>query len=279
MIFAPTAAPLVAGSAALGVLLLVDWLWARRRRSVLDRVGPYVVPGMTVRVDTWSQVVTAVGAAVRRLLHRRDSSASVRGALAGAGLGAVAGVMLASAGASALVIAVLVGVGAAAGLWWAETARARARRERSAAIDAALPAVADLLALCSAAGHSPVVGLAHAARASSGPLAVELDVACAQMDVGVGLSAALGDMAERADHGGLRRLVDTLTVAVERGTPLADVLRTQADEIRASRRRQLMEQAGRREVAMLVPIVFLVLPAVVVIALYPAIQALHLVAS
>ena len=38
-----------------------------------------------------------------------------------------------------------------------------------------------------------------------------------------------------------------------------------------------MEAAGRKDIAMLVPIVFLVLPSVVLIALYPGLQSLRLV--
>jgi len=73
--------------------------------------------------------------------------------------------------------------------------------------------------------------------------------------------------------------VDALVVALERGTPLADVLRSQADDIRGARRRTLLELAGRKDVLMLVPVVFLILPTVVLIALFPAAQALRLLSS
>jgi tight adherence protein C len=68
-----------------------------------------------------------------------------------------------------------------------------------------------------------------------------------------------------------------MLVALDRGTPLADVLRAQAHDARAEERQRLMESAGRRDVAMLVPIVFLVLPSVVLIAAFPAIRALEVV--
>jgi tight adherence protein C len=56
---------------------------------------------------------------------------------------------------------------------------------------------------------------------------------------------------------------------VERGTPLAEVLRAQAADVREQRKRQLIETGGRKEVLMLVPVVFLILPVVVLFALYP----------
>jgi hypothetical protein len=49
------------------------------------------------------------------------------------------------------------------------------------------------------------------------------------------------------------RFVDGLVVAVERGTPLGDVLRAQAADVREQHKRDLIEAGGRREVLMLVP--------------------------
>jgi tight adherence protein C len=65
-------------------------------------------------------------------------------------------------------------------------------------------------------------------------------------------------------------------VAVERGTPLADVLRAQAQDVRESGRRALMEQGGKKEVLMMVPVVFLILPVTVAFAVFPSIAVLRL---
>jgi hypothetical protein len=50
------------------------------------------------------------------------------------------------------------------------------------------------------------------------------------------------------------RVVDQVTGALERGTPLAEVLRVQAQDARDDAKRDLLEVAGRKEVAMLVPV-------------------------
>jgi tight adherence protein C len=63
-------------------------------------------------------------------------------------------------------------------------------------------------------------------------------------------------------------------VAVERGTPLADVLRAQAQDVRDMGRRRLMETGGKKEIAMMVPVVFLVLPVTVLFAVYPGLAVL-----
>jgi tight adherence protein C len=60
-----------------------------------------------------------------------------------------------------------------------------------------------------------------------------------------------------------------MSVAIERGTPLADVLRAQAVDVREAGKRALLEAGGRKEIAMIVPVVFLVLPVTVLFALFP----------
>ena len=60
-----------------------------------------------------------------------------------------------------------------------------------------------------------------------------------------------------------------MAIAVERGTPLADVLRAQAVDVREAGKRALLEAGGRKEIAMMVPVVFLVLPVTVLFALFP----------
>ena len=65
-------------------------------------------------------------------------------------------------------------------------------------------------------------------------------------------------------------------VALERGTPLTDVMRAQAADVREASRRALMEEGGKREIAQMVPVVFLVLPITVVFALFPGLFVLRL---
>ena len=72
----------------------------------------------------------------------------------------------------------------------------------------------------------------------------------------------------------LSRFVAGVLVAVERGTPLAEVLRAQAADVREAGKRALLESGGRREIAMLLPVVFGILPTTVVFALYPGLVAI-----
>lgn len=110
-------------------------------------------------------------------------------------------------------------------------------------------------------------------------LSRELARALADARAGASLVQALEGIASRTSLAPLARFVDGVTIAVERGTPLAEVLRAQAVDVREAGKRQLLESAGRREIAMMLPVVFLVLPVTVLFALFPGFYGLRLVAG
>lgn len=173
---------------------------------------------------------------------------------------------------------VLIGAGALGGLvggvlardWWL-TRQVRQREQRMLA---EFPVVADLLALAVVAGEAPADALARVCRRSHGELARELGGALARARAGTPLAVALGEAAERTTLEPFARFVQGLIVAIERGTPLADVLHAQALDVRELGKRALLEAGGRKEVAMLLPVVFLILPVTVLFALYPGLVTL-----
>jgi tight adherence protein C len=149
-----------------------------------------------------------------------------------------------------------------------------ARREKQ--IRAELPVVADLLALAVAAGESPVAGLERVVRVVRGALGDELSAVLAEIRTGRAVTAAFDGLASRTGIANVARFAEGLTVALERGTPLVDVLHAQAADIREAARRDLIEMGGRREVLMMVPVVFLLLPVTIVFAFFPGYVGLHL---
>jgi tight adherence protein C len=64
-------------------------------------------------------------------------------------------------------------------------------------------------------------------------------------------------------------------MSLTRGTPLAKMLEDQASSARSEIRNQLLRQAGRNETRMLVPLVFLILPVIVLFAIYPSLKLLN----
>ncbi len=187
-------------------------------------------------------------------------------------LGGIEGRPTLSLAGAALIIAGLAG-----GVAARDAALGRAIKEREATMLAQLPAVTDLFALAVAAGESPLGALQRIARGGGGPLRAELGRVLDEVQHGSPLVAALDAFAARTSLTALARFLDGLVVAVERGTPLAELLRAQASDVRESAKRQLMESGGRKEIAMMIPVVFLVLPTVVVFAAYPAFTSLTFV--
>jgi tight adherence protein C len=141
---------------------------------------------------------------------------------------------------------------------------------------AEFPAVAELLALSVGAGEGAVGALDRVARTCSGELSAELRRTLADARTGASLIEALERLATRTTLPSLARFVDGVAVAVDRGTPLAEVLRAQAQDVRELSRRRLMEAGGKKEIGMMVPVVFLVLPITVLFAVYPGLAVLDL---
>ena len=148
----------------------------------------------------------------------------------------------------------------------ADRASCAARESRMLA---ELPTIAELLALAVGAGEGAVGALERVVRSTHGELTAELARTLADARAGAPLTVALDDLADRTGLPALARFAEGVAVAVERGTPLADVLRAQAQDVREEGRRALMETGGRKEVLMMVPVVFLILPITVVFAVFP----------
>ena len=148
--------------------------------------------------------------------------------------------------------------------------------QRERRIIAEFPTVAELLALSVAAGESPVAALDRVVRRSGGALSADLARVLADVRTGEPVGVAFDRMAARTGLPLVSRFAQGIAVAVERGTPLADVLHAQAADVREAGRRELIEVAARREVLMMVPVVFLVLPVTVLFAFWPGVVGLSL---
>jgi len=196
---------------------------------------------------------------------------------AGAVAALLAGVALGGAQARVFVPALVLGtIGFVVGVMVRDRALTRELLRRRARILAEFPALVELLALSVAAGEGAAAAIERVAARGHGELVEELRRALADVRAGASLVAALQRMADRTDLTEVHRFVDGLAVAVERGTPLADVIRAQAADAREAGRRSLIESGGRKEIAMMVPVVFLVLPVSVVFALFPGFYGLSL---
>jgi tight adherence protein C len=147
-------------------------------------------------------------------------------------------------------------------------------RRRESAITTELPIVADLLALAVTAGESPATALERICVLTNGELTADIATSLAAVRAGKPLTKALSELAARSTIESVTRFFEGLIVAIERGTPLAGVLRAQAADVHEMRKRALLAAGGRKEISMMVPVVFLLLPVTVVFALFPGLSAL-----
>lgn len=293
-----------------GLLLLAGFLPWLRRRDLAARVDPYLrrAPGSALldvapsRGRTRTVLENLLGPVAQRtmgLLERLTGGADQlerRLRLAGrrssidsfrieqvvfGAVGLVAGLLLALAavglrGTSPLLGLAIVALGAVLGVLLRDYLLTMEITRRASRMAREFPTVADLLALAVAAGESPIGAMERVARSSTGALPDEFAATVADIHAGTGVAQALAALGTRTPLTALARFGEGVSVAIERGTPLADVLRAQAQDARESAKRDLMETAGRREVLMLVPVVFLVLPLVIVFAIFPGLAVLEI---
>ncbi|WP_406047690.1 type II secretion system F family protein [Kribbella sp. NBC_00889] len=297
----------------LSLLLVVRRLPFLRRPSVDDRIAPYlrdlggpeVFLGVVDSSSPFYAIVRLFGPSLRagagRLERLLGGAASIRRRLSRAGIErsveefrieqVLWGTAAFGAGLVVSIVAVSLGVGnpvgmlvfcgllGVLGVLARDTYLSTQVRRRERRLLAELPTVAELLALSVAAGEGPAAALDRVARSCRGELADELQRVLGETRAGETLVRALDGLADRTGLLALSRFADGLAVALERGTPLADVLRAQAGDIREAGRRELIESGARREVAMMVPVVFLVLPVTIAFAFYPGAVGIRLIAG
>ncbi|MCI6584247.1 MAG: type II secretion system F family protein [Mobiluncus porci] len=152
----------------------------------------------------------------------------------------------------------------------------QAAKKRQLQLNQELPDAIELLALAVGAGESLYVALGRVADRCTQVTGEELIRLMGEINRGESLAPSLTSWRTRSESEILSHLVDAVVSALERGSPLAEVLREQVADSRAAARNQLLAQGGKKDVWMMVPVVFLILPLTVVFALYPGLVALQL---
>ncbi|GAB2975804.1 type II secretion system F family protein [Nocardioides montaniterrae] len=290
-----------------GLLLIAAHVLVGRRPRLESRVLPYVrdlmadthrapvVPanalaaiyGPLVRraADTVEKVLGGAESVRRRLAHAGlDRSVhdfrveQVLWGCAGFGIAAAISVLRALSTPTPVLPLLLMCLGGfALGVLVRDNRLSAQVKQRQQLILAEFPTVAELLALSVAAGEGPVAALDRVVRRSRGELSRDLADVLAGIRTGEPVADAFDRLAATSSVGVVTRFAHGIAVAIDRGTPLADVLHAQAADVREAGRRELIERAGRQEIFMMLPVVFLVMPLVVVIAFWPGYVGLSLI--
>lgn len=170
----------------------------------------------------------------------------------------------------------IVVVATGAGIFLRDYLLSRAASARLSRMTSELPTVLEFLTLSLSAGEGILDGLRRISRISRGELSSELGSAVAAVNAGIPFAQSLQGLASDLQLSPLTRTVEQIVGALERGTPLVEVLRAQAQDSRDEAKRSLLETAGKKEVSMLIPLVFLILPITIVFAIFPGIFVLQL---
>lgn len=291
-----------------GLWMLVSLVPILRRPLLLHRVAPYVLDVSPGARDLLARrrvspthvlgvVASPVGDRLAPLLHAvlgspegiarrlRQAAAAetvsefrgrqLRWSVLGAAMGAALGIIGTLQGAMLALPAALALLGAAIGAFTVDWLLQRRAKRRLARISSELPSILEFLSLSLAAGEGVQDALRRVGAAGHSALGRELAGVVADAAAGTSLSTALATLAEELAHPGVTRCVDQMRGAIERGTPLAQTLQAQALDARDAAKRDLLEAAGKKEISMLVPLVFGLLPTTVAFALWPGIHVLQ----
>lgn len=148
--------------------------------------------------------------------------------------------------------------------------RTRARRRQA---ERELPVFLDLVAVGVAAGLTGLLAVRRASEATAGPLAEELAAAMRRVDLGGRWREELAAVGERLGLADLGRAVLLLERHHAVGSEVSEALAELAREVREAARAAAAERARTAPVKMLFPLVFMVLPAFLLLTVAPVLVA------
>lgn len=150
-------------------------------------------------------------------------------------------------------------------------------QERSKKIALELADTLDQMTIAVEAGLGFDSAMARAGKNGKGPLAEELVRTLQDIQVGQGRRQAYESLAQRTEVPDLRKFVRAIIQADKYGIAIADVLRTQASEMRMKRRQRAEEKAMQIPVKVIFPLMLCILPVLFIVLLGPA--AMDIVAA
>jgi tight adherence protein C len=143
-------------------------------------------------------------------------------------------------------------------------------QERQQAIALELADTLDQMTIAVEAGLGFESAMARAGRNGKGPLAEELVRTLQDIGVGQPRRDAYLALADRTAVPDLRRFIRAVVQADAYGVSIADVLRTQAQEMRLKRRQRAEEKAMQIPVKVIFPLILCILPTLFIVLLGPA---------
>jgi tight adherence protein C len=151
-------------------------------------------------------------------------------------------------------------------------------RKRGAArldeVDRQLPELIDLLIATIEAGMSFSQSIALIAQRFGGALGDEMRMAMKQQRLGMSITQVLDEMGERCGTPAVRSFVRTASRGETLGASIGPIMRELSADQRRRRRMAAREKMQKAPVKMIFPLMFLIMPALFIVLMFPAAYAL-----
>jgi tight adherence protein C len=137
-----------------------------------------------------------------------------------------------------------------------------------------LSKILQMLAIMISAGESSIAALRYISERSSGRLATLIKASLENYNNNGNLFSTLEFVSSATNSAQVRRLLNAIRISSERGSPMLDTLQNQVRSLNKEIKVNLLNKAGKSEIALLVPVVFLILPTSILFAVWPSIYGL-----
>jgi len=135
--------------------------------------------------------------------------------------------------------------------------------------------ILQMLSIMISAGESPMMALRYISQRSVGYIPNLIDQSFSKYESGRNLAQTLEQIAVATGSSQVRRLTNSIQIAIQRGTPILDVLNNQVQSLNKQINLALLKKSGKSEIALLIPVVFLILPVSISFAIWPSIYGLN----
>lgn len=135
--------------------------------------------------------------------------------------------------------------------------------------------ILQMLSIMISAGESPMMALRYISQRSVGYIPELIDQSFLKYESGRNLAQTLEQIAVATGSSQVRRLTNSIQIAIQRGTPILDVLNNQVQSLNKQINLALLKKSGKSEIALLIPVVFLILPVSISFAIWPSIYGLN----
>jgi tight adherence protein C len=144
-------------------------------------------------------------------------------------------------------------------------------KDRQAEIQRYMADAIDILAISVEAGQGFDGALSTLSARKQNALTAEFDRFRLEVQAGKGRREAFRDLALRTGVDDLSQFVSAMIQADQLGIGIAQVLRSQSEELRIKRRQRAEEKARQAPIKMLFPLIFLMFPSLFIVILGPAV--------